>query len=87
MVEGENPIVRITGAENQGRCLSLLIHGSNNLLLDETERSIHDALCVVRSIVKLKYIIPGGAAPETELYYKLSQFSKTLEGMESYCVL
>ena len=43
------------------------VRGSNKLVLDEAERSLHDALCVVRSIVKKKALIVGGGAPETEI--------------------
>merc|ERR1712194_913011 len=64
-VGGEGSIVRFTGlTPTSGGCVSVLVRASNLLLLDETERSIHDALCVVRSLVKLKALIPGGSAPE-----------------------
>jgi len=33
-------------------------------VIDEAERSLHDALCVVRSLVKSRGLIPGGGAPE-----------------------
>jgi T-complex protein 1 subunit delta len=45
-------IIKITGVPNQGQTVSILCRGSNHLLLDEAERSLHDALCVVRSLVK-----------------------------------
>jgi len=34
--------------------MTILIRGSNQLLIEETERSLHDAMCVVRSLVKKK---------------------------------
>jgi len=34
--------------------MTVLIRGSNQLLIEETERSLHDAMCVVRSLVKKK---------------------------------
>jgi T-complex protein 1 subunit delta len=37
------------------------------LVLAEAERSLHDALCVVRSLVKNRGLIPGGGAPEIEI--------------------
>lgn len=85
MDEG-NSIIKITGAEKPGKCVSMVIRGSNRLVLEEADRSIHDALCVVRSLVKLQYMIGGGGSPEVELNYQLSKYSKTLKGMESYCV-
>ena len=47
----------ISGVPNNQKTVSILVRGSNHLLLDEAERSLHDALCVMRSIVKKKYII------------------------------
>jgi T-complex protein 1 subunit delta len=45
-------VVRITGIKNRGRTVSILAMGSNQLVLEECERSLHDALCVVRCLVK-----------------------------------
>ena len=45
-------IVKISGVKNPGRTVSVLCMGSNSLVLEETERSLHDALCVVRCLVK-----------------------------------
>ena len=45
-------VVKITGVKNRGRTVSILAMSSNQLVLDECERSIHDALCVVRCLVK-----------------------------------
>ena len=54
-------IVEITGVPNNSKTVSILCRGSIQLVLDETERSLHDALCVVRSIVKKKAMFPGGS--------------------------
>ena len=45
-------VVRITGVKNPGRTVSILAMSSNSLVLEECERSLHDALCVVRCLVK-----------------------------------
>jgi T-complex protein 1 subunit delta len=79
-------IVRITGVPNPSQAVSILVRGSNQLTLDEAERSIHDALCVIRSIVHRQYLIAGGSAPEIELSLRLSEYAKTLHGKEAYCV-
>jgi len=67
-------------------CVSILVRGSNKMLLAETERSLHDALCVVRSLVKKKALIPGGAAPEMEMSTKLKKWARTIGGVEAICV-
>lgn len=83
---GEEKIVKFTGIAKPGRTVSVLVRGSNSLVVDEAERSLHDALCVVRSLVKMRYIIAGGGAPEIELSLALSKYAKELTGKESYCV-
>ena len=79
-------MVKITGVPNESKTVSILVRGSNHLLLDEAERSLHDALCVVRSIVKRKSMVPGGSAPETEIAVKLTELSSSIEGFKSYCI-
>mmetsp|Transcript_105680 Transcript_105680/g.303736 ORF Transcript_105680/g.303736 Transcript_105680/m.303736 type:complete len:532 (-) Transcript_105680:336-1931(-) len=86
---GEGSIIRFTGLKPSpitGGCCSVLVRASNVLLLDETERSIHDALCVVRSLVKKKALIPGGAAPEMEMSCKLAQWARTIGGINAVCI-
>ena len=61
----------------------MLMRGSNKLVLDEADRSVHDALCVIRSIVKKRYMIAGGGAPEAECALRLTQWAKTLTGESS----
>lgn len=78
-------VVKITGIKNMGRTVSILCTGANSLVLEESERSLHDALCVVRCLVKKKALIAGGGAPEVHVSRLLSQYSQTLKGMEAYC--
>ncbi|VFQ87191.1 unnamed protein product [Cuscuta campestris] len=79
-------IVKITGIQDMGRTASVLVRGSNQLVIDEAERSLHDALCVVRCLVKKRFLIAGGGAPEIELSRQLGAWAKVLQGMEGYCV-
>lgn len=83
---GGSKVTKITGVAHPGQTASLLVRGSNRLVLDETERSLHDALCVVRSIVKKRRLIAGGGAPEIEVALQLAAWSKTLTGMHAVCV-
>ena len=48
-------IIEIIGVPNDTKTVSILCRGANQLVLDETERSLHDSLCVVRSIIKKSY--------------------------------
>lgn len=54
--------------------------------MDEAERSIHDALCVVRAIVKNRGIVAGGGAIEIEIWRALEQHAQTIRGVESMII-
>lgn len=47
---------QVTGIANAGRTVTVLVRGSNKLVLAEAERSLHDALCVIRCLVRQRYI-------------------------------
>lgn len=49
-------VVKVTGIKNRGRTVSVLAMGTNNLVVEECERSLHDALCVVRCLVKKRSV-------------------------------
>merc|ERR1719219_3296291 len=82
---GVSKCIKFSGIANQGRTVSLILRGSNKLMLEEADRSLHDALCVIKCLVKKKFLIAGGGAPETELYLKLMEYANTLVGADAYC--
>lgn len=45
-------VIKITGMKNTGKTVSILCRGANSLVLEESVRSLHDALCVIRCLVK-----------------------------------
>lgn len=56
------------------------------MVLEEAERSLHDALCVIRCLVRTKALIAGGGSPEIELAIKLSALANQLEGVDAICM-
>jgi T-complex protein 1 subunit delta len=83
---GVDKVVKITGiAEKKYKTVTVLLRGSNKLMLDEADRSLHDALCVIRCLVKKRFIVAGGGVPEIEVSLKLAEISNTLSGMDAYC--
>lgn len=84
-LEDDSLIFKITGVPSSATT-TILCRGSNCLVIDEAERSIHDALCVVRSLVKSRGLIPGGGAAEIEISLKLANYAKTLEGVDQMIV-
>lgn len=78
-------VVKVTGVKSAGQTVSVLVRGANSLILDEAERSLHDALCVIRCLVKKKALIAGGGAPEIEVSRSLMKEASGLTGTESVC--
>lgn len=85
MEGGSNKVVKFSGVANPGKTQTVLLRGSNELVLAEASRSLHDAQCVVLSFVKERAIIAGGGAPETEAALRLKEHAVTLTGKDAYC--
>jgi thermosome len=64
----------------------ILIRGGTELIVDEVERAIHDALCVIRDIVEDQKLVGGGGAPELETAIQLRKYASTLGGREQLAV-
>jgi archaeal chaperonin len=64
------------------KSVTLLLRAGSQRVVDEVERSVHDAVMVVRDVMELPSIVAGGGAPETYAASKLRSWSKTLEGRE-----
>jgi len=85
MEGGSSKVVKFLGVKNPGKTMTVLLRGSSDVVLEEAKRSLHDAQCVVRSLIKRKAIIAGGGAAETEACLKLREHSLGLTGMDAYC--
>eukprot|EP00992_Anisonema_acinus_P014927 TRINITY_DN9525_c0_g1_i1.p1 TRINITY_DN9525_c0_g1~~TRINITY_DN9525_c0_g1_i1.p1 ORF type:complete len:526 (+),score=141.96 TRINITY_DN9525_c0_g1_i1:56-1633(+) len=79
-------IVKFMGVKGSNKSASIILRGSTKLMVDEAERSMHDALCVVRCLVKSNYLVRGGGAPEMEAAVQLRQWALGLEGVASVIV-
>ncbi len=83
---GEDKWVFIEGCKNP-RAVTILIRGGTEKVVDEAERAIHDALCVVRDILVRPMIVAGGGAPEIEVSSRLRKWAETLSGKEQLAAL
>jgi len=79
-------VLKCTGVSKANKTQTIFLRGSNNLIIEEADRSLHDALCVIRCLVKNKSILPGGGAPEIEIAQKLEEYSNTLTGINQTVV-
>jgi chaperonin GroEL (HSP60 family) len=76
----------IEGCKNP-QAVTLLIRGATDRLTAEIERSIHDALCVVKDVIEEPKIVAGGAAPEIEMARSIRKYAESLPGKEQLAVL
>ena len=66
------------------RAVTAFIRGSNKMIIDEAKRSLHDALCVVRNLVKDNRIVYGGGAAEIACSLAVEKACYEEEGLEQY---
>ncbi|CAG0885361.1 unnamed protein product [Cyprideis torosa] len=65
---------------------SLLLRGPNDYYCDELERSVHDALCMVKRVLEGKKICAGGGAVESALSIYLENFATSLSSVEQLAI-
>jgi len=81
----EDNWVFIEGCKNP-KAISILLRGGTQRVIDEADRSMHDALMVVKDVIEKPKIVYGGGAPEAFIALKLREWSKTLSGREQLAV-
>jgi archaeal chaperonin len=77
----EDKWVFIEGCKNP-KAVTLLIRGGTQRLVDEAERSVHDALMVTKDAMEKPAIVAGGGAPELETASRIRKWSEELTGRE-----
>jgi len=82
---GEDKMVFVEGCKNP-KSVTILIRGGTQRIVDEAERSVHDALSVVRDVVIDGKLLAGGGAPEAEISLRLRDYATSLAGKEQLAV-
>ena len=73
--------VFVEGCKNP-KSVTILIRGGSQRVVDEAERSIHDALMVTKDVLEKPFIVAGGGSPEAYVSGKLREWTNTLTGRE-----
>jgi len=82
---GEDKMTFIEGCKNP-KAVTILIRGGTQRLTAEADRSLHDALSVIKDVLEEPKILAGGSAPELEMARVLKQYAETLPGREQLAV-
>ena len=77
--------VFVEGCRNP-QSVTLLIRGGTQRVVDEVDRSIHDALMVVKDVIERPAIVAGGGAPEALLAAFLKDWSESFDGRQQLAI-
>ncbi|HET7405056.1 MAG TPA: thermosome subunit beta [Candidatus Bathyarchaeia archaeon] len=82
---GDDKHVYVREAKNP-KAVTVMIRGGSDHVIDEAERALHDALCVVRNAVEDGKVLAGGGAPEAELSKRLNAHASKAKGREQLAI-
>jgi thermosome len=82
---GDDKMTFIEGCKHP-KAVTILIRGGTQRMTAEAERSIHDALCVIKDLIEEPKVVAGGSAPELEISSVLKKYAETLPGREQLAV-
>ena len=82
---GEDKVIRFSGTA-AGEACSIVLRGSGSHILDEAERSLHDAICVLISAVKNHRIVYGGGNSEIRMSLAVEELAKGVKGKQALAV-
>jgi len=66
------------------RAVTVLIRGGNKMIVEETKRSLHDAFCVVRNLIRESRIVYGGGSSETACAIAVAEEADKIAGVAQY---
>jgi len=82
---GDGELIYLRGCANT-RATTVVLRGANDYMLDEMDRALHDALCVVKRVLESNSVVAGGGAVEAGLSIFLEDFATTLQSREQHAV-
>ena len=68
------------------KAVTVFVRGGNRMIIDEAKRSLHDAICVVRNLVRSNRIVYGGGAAELACSLKIFEESDRVGTIEQYAM-
>jgi archaeal chaperonin len=77
--------VFIEGCKNP-KAVTILVRGGSQRVVDEADRSVHDALMVIKDVLEKPLVVAGGGSPEAYVANELRQWSSNLEGRAQLAV-
>ena len=82
---GDDKLVYVRECKNP-KAVTVVVRGGSEHVVDEAERSLHDALCVVRNAIEDGKIVAGGGASEAEISRQLRNYAVKVGGREQLAI-
>lgn len=82
---GEDKLIHFSGVE-MGQACTIVLRGASFHVLDEAERSLHDALCVLSQTVQDSRVILGGGWPEMLMAKQVDELARRTPGKKSLAI-
>jgi len=67
---------------SNSKAVTVLVRGGNRMLVDEVKRSLHDAMCVARNLIKDNKVVYGGGAAEVACHLAVMEAAERVSGVE-----
>ena len=84
-VTGSDKMIVVEECSHSKAC-TILARGGNKMIVAEVQRSIHDALCVVRNMIKNHSIVPGGGASELACSNAVHEYAAEVDSVKHYAI-
>lgn len=82
---GDEKMLVIEECSN-AKAVTILVRGGSKMIVEEAERSLHDALCVVSTLIRCNRIVWGGGASEIAASLAVHNFANSINNIEQYAV-
>jgi T-complex protein 1 subunit epsilon len=66
--------------------VTILVRGGNPMIVAEAKRSLHDAMCVVRNLIRDDRVVYGGGAAEIACSLAVNQYADTVSGVDQFAI-
>lgn len=66
------------------KAVTVLVRGGNKMVVEEAKRSLHDAMCVVRNLIKDDRVVYGGGSAEVACAIAVAQAAENVAGVDQY---
>ena len=71
---------------SNSKAVTVFVRGGNSMIVEEAKRSLHDAMCVTRNLIRDNRIVYGGGAPEIACSLHIAGEADKISGVEQYAV-